>query len=206
MLNSPAPFPVVISAASGTGKTTVVSRLMREHPDVFHVSVSATTRAPRCGEIDGVHYHFSTQADFLRLIEDGLLLEWARVYEQFYGTPRAEIQRGAERGKITLLDIDVQGGMQVMSSVPGSVAVFLLPPSTQHLAARLQARGTDTEDTRAARLREAAQEIEQGMAAYDYLVINDHLDQCVATVWAIITAERAKAWRVHASRRSSEGV
>ncbi|MBN1423148.1 guanylate kinase [Candidatus Fermentibacteria bacterium] len=206
MLSSPSPFPVVISAPSGTGKTTLVQQLVTTHPEVFYVSVSATTRPLRGGEIDGIHYHFVTRDAFTRLIGDGLLLEWACVYDQFYGTPRAEIQRGTEGGRITLLDIDVQGGMQVMSSVPGSVAVFLLPPSLQDLASRLRTRGTDDEHAVATRLREATREIEQGMAAYDYLVINDKIDKCVDTVWSIIDAERSRAWRLNAVRRSSEGA
>ncbi|MCU0611153.1 MAG: guanylate kinase [Candidatus Eisenbacteria bacterium] len=205
-MSSPRPFPVVISAPSGTGKTTVVSRLARQHPELFHVSVSATTRARRGNEVDGVHYHFVTQEEFTRLIDAGLLLEWALVFGRHYGTPRREIDGAASQGKITLLDIDVQGGTQVLASVPGAVSVFLLPPSMDDLRGRLEARRTEGAETIASRLREASREIEQGIAAYDYVVVNDDLDACVGTVWAIIQAERARTWRLRAPCGSVEGV
>ena len=196
MWSSSTPFPVVISAASGTGKTTVVSRLTQAHPELFHVSVSATTRARRGHEVDGVHYHFMSADEFMALVDQGKLLEWARVYGHYYGTPRAEVEGAYEKGKIPLLDIDVQGGMQVMSAVPGTVSVFLLAPSMSDLHARLRTRGTDAESAVAGRLQEAPGEIEQGLATYDYVVINDDLTRCVDTVWAIVTAERARAWRI----------
>lgn len=206
MLNDPAPFPVVISAASGTGKTTVVNRLLETRPDLFCVSISATTRMPRGSEVDGVHYHFVSREEFTRLMDEGLLLEWARVYDHYYGTPRAEIEHAYAQGKIPLLDIDVQGGMQVMATVPGTVSVFLLPPSLESLSSRLRARGTEAETSIEARLKEAPHEIRQGVAVYDYLVINDDVNRCVEVVLAIITAEHSRAWRCRSPRGAQEEV
>ncbi len=195
MLSEVPPFVLVVSAPSGTGKTTVVQRLVRDHPGVFHVSVSATTRPPRGEEQDGVAYRFVTHEEFRHLIHEGLLLEWARVYQHFYGTPRGEVEGALAEGRIPILSIDVQGGMQVMASIPGCVGVFLLPPSLRELQRRLSLRGTEHGALLTERLREAPREIEQGLAAYDYIVVNDDLERCVETLWAIITAERARTWR-----------
>lgn len=203
MWSEPSLFPVVVSAASGTGKTTVVNKLAREFPELFVVSISVTTRPPRGDEVDGVHYHFVTHETFVGLIEAGQLLEWAKVYDHYYGTPLSEVEGAFARGKIPLLDIDVQGGMQIMAQVPGAVSVFLLPPSFEELRRRLHARGTDPEERVARRLECAPEEIRQGLSSYDYVVVNDDVEECVQTVVAIVRAERARSWRHRGERRDS---
>jgi guanylate kinase len=203
MLNERPVFPVIISAASGTGKTTVVNQLVRRKPNRFHASVSSTTRAPRGKERQGVEYHFVTKEEFLRLIETGMLYEWAFVHGHYYGTPVAEVETGLKSGKVVLLDIDFQGGWQLISSLPGAVSVFLLPPSLAELERRLAGRGTEDAETMARRLRKAGEEIERGIATYDYLVINDRFEGCVDIVTSIIDAEQAKRWRLSVNLNSN---
>lgn len=196
MLNERPVFPVIISAASGTGKTTVVKELVRRDPHRFYVSVSSTTRAPRGSERPGVEYHFVKEGRFLQLIESGMLYEWAMVHGHYYGTPATEVETGLTSGRVVLLDIDFQGGWQVISSVPGAVSLFLIPPSLAELERRLASRGTEDPDAMAQRLRKAGEEIERGVATYDYLVVNDHFEDCVDLVTSIINAEQARRWRL----------
>jgi guanylate kinase len=207
MLNERPVFPVVISAASGTGKTSVVNEMVRRAPHRFHVSISSTTRSPRGNERNGVEYHFVTEEAFLDLIERGMLYEWAIVHGHYYGTPAAEVQGGLKAGKVVLLDIDFQGGWQLISSVPGAVSLFLLPPSRAELKRRLAGRGTEDQKTLDRRLRNAGDEIERGLATYDYVVINDDFEDCVDTVTSIINAEQARRWRLNAYQAlsSTEG-
>jgi guanylate kinase len=196
MLNERPVFPVIVSAASGTGKTTVVNELVRREPQRFHVSVSSTTRAPRGREQPGIEYNFVTKRSFQQLIERGMLCEWAIVHGHYYGTPVTEVETGLESGRVVLLDIDFQGGWQVISSVPGAVSIFLLPPSLTDLERRLAGRGTEDEETMERRLRKAGEEIQRGIATYDYLVINDRLEVCVERVRSIINAEQSRRWRL----------
>ena len=165
----------IISAASGTGKTTLVSRVITNHPEI-RVSVSHTTRAPRGGEIAGQHYHFIDPNKFEQLIDEGAFLEYAMVYGNYYGTSIEGVKMLQENGFDVILEIDVQGAEQVRRCLPEAVSIFILPPSFQILAERLRGRGTDEPEIIEKRLNKARSEIEQSLL-FDYVVINDDLVQ-----------------------------
>ena len=165
----------IISAASGTGKTTLVSRVITNHPEI-RVSVSHTTRAPRGGEIAGQHYHFIDPNKFEQLIDEGAFLEYAMVYGNYYGTSIEGVKMLQENGFDVILEIDVQGAEQVRRCLPEAVSIFILPPSFQVLAERLRGRGTDEPEIIEKRLNKARSEIEQSLL-FDYVVINDDLVQ-----------------------------
>jgi guanylate kinase len=175
--------PVVLAAASGTGKTTLARRLVGDS-DRYVFSVSATTRSPRTGEVDGVDYHFLGSGDFERRAEDGTLVEWASVHGCLYGTPRAEIDDAARRGEHVVLDIDVQGARQIRASIEDAVLIFVLPPSVDIMMARLKGRGTEDREDIARRLRSALTEL-QALNDFDYVVVNDDLDECISEIRAI---------------------
>jgi guanylate kinase len=183
----------VVSGASGTGKSTLLSRAMRRIPDLGF-SVSVTTRGPRTGESDGVDYHFVDRARFAGLRDEGALLEHAEVYGTFYGTPRAPVEAAIEAGRSIVLDIDVQGAAQVRRSNPEAVSVFILPPSLASLRARLEARRTDSAEVIERRMREAAFQLER-CGDYDYLVMNDVLDTAAAQFEAVFLAELSRRAR-----------
>lgn len=189
------PFPVVLSAPSGVGKTTIAHRLMAARSDVGY-SVSCTTRQPRATETDGVDYTFLSDADFVARESEGEFAEWAVVHGQRYGTLRSEVQRVLDAGRYVLMDIDVQGAAQFIQSFPQSVLVFVLPPSVDALVERLRARNTETDAELAERLRNAHAEL-QDVDRYHYVVVNDNLDVAVDKVSAIIDAESSKRERVH---------
>ncbi|MBB4638737.1 guanylate kinase [Longimicrobium terrae] len=189
-----APFPLVLSAPSGAGKTTIAGRLRERRADVVF-SVSATTRSPRPGERDGVHYHFVDVDEFRRMIAGGELLEHAEVHGNFYGTPRSELRRAHAAGAFLLLDIDVQGAAQVRAAVPEAVLVFILPPSGRVLVQRLTGRGSEADEAVRRRLRNARDEIAEA-PRFDHVVLNDELDHAVADVEAILDG-RAGAVRPH---------
>src|SRR5579871_2657972 len=184
----------VLSAPSGTGKDTVIRRL-REQGVPIHVSVSVTTRAPRPGEIDGVHYHFISRQEYDRLLEQDELLEHAEVHGNWYGVPRKPAREWLAAGEDVLLKIDVQGASTVRQKVPNAIFIFLAPESISELNRRLSARHSETETERARRLADASYELTQ-QTWYDYRVVNrqGHLDEAVEKVKAIITAEHC---RVH---------
>ena len=175
--------PVVLAAASGTGKTTLARRLVGDS-DRYVFSVSATTRSPRAGEVDGVDYHFLDVGDFERRAEDGRLAEWASVHGCLYGTPRTEIDDAARRGEHVVLDIDVQGARQIRASIEDAVLIFVLPPSVDIMMARLKGRGTEGREDIARRLRSALTEL-QALKDFDYVVVNDDLDECISEIRAI---------------------
>jgi len=182
----------VLSAPSGTGKTTLTHRLLRRVPGI-RFSVSCTTRAPRPGERNGVDYHFVSPGRFADLRRKGEFLEWAEVDGAAYGTSRRRLKRHLERGEDVLLDIDTQGAAQVRRRIPGSVLVFLLPPGPATLRRRLRHRGTDPAIV-ARRLRLARREIGR-CGKYDYLVLNDRLERAYRDLEAIILAERSRTRR-----------
>lgn len=185
-------FPLVLSAPSGAGKTTIARRLRERRGDVVF-SVSATTRPPRQGERDGVDYHFVPEDDFRRMIAAGELIEWAQVHGAFYGTPRSNVDEAARNGRFLLLDIDVQGARLIRDAVPEAVHVFILPPSGRALVQRLVGRGSEDDARVQRRLRNALDEI--GTASeFDHVVVNDELDAAVRDVNAVMEG------RVHALR------
>ena len=175
----------IISAASGTGKTTLVSRLLKNHDDI-RVSISHTTRQPREGETHGVHYHFVPKEEFESLID-----QHANVFGNYYGTSIAGVNSLSEEGYDVILEIDVQGAAQVRKSLPEASSIFILPPSFEVLAQRLIGRGTDSEEVIQTRLSKARHEIEQSVL-FDYVVVNDDLDRAEADLFHIIKAGRLK--------------
>jgi guanylate kinase len=175
---------IVLSAPSGGGKSTVIHAL-REMDASLVYSVSATTRPPRPEEREGVDYYFLSRESFLDRIQADAFLEWAEVHGEMYGTLRSEIERALSRGKIILLDIDVQGGLAVKEKIPGAVLIFLYPPSLEVLGSRLRKRGTESEETLRIRLDAARQEMEVGKQ-YDFQVINRDLKETVLDVFTII--------------------
>ncbi len=187
-------FPLVLSAPSGAGKTTIARRLHDRRGDVVF-SVSATTRAPRPGERDGVDYHFVAEDGFRRMIAAGELMEWAKVHGCYYGTPLANVRQARERGEYLLLDIDVQGARQIRAAVPEAVHVFILPPSGEALVERLVGRGSEDDAKVQHRLRNALAEIATA-AEFDHVVVNDDLDAAVEDVNAVLEG-RVDALRAH---------
>ncbi len=175
---------VVLSAPSGAGKTSVAKRLVGGS-DGFVFSVSATTRPARAHEKDGVHYHFSGPSEFQAMLDAGELLEWAEVHGHRYGTPRENLRVAEERGQDLVMDIDVQGAMQVKTRVPEAVLVFILPPSGDALVERLRGRGTEDDEIVKRRLRNARGELE-GAVDFDHVVINEQLDRAVQEVRALV--------------------
>ena len=179
---------LVISGPSGTGKGTLIKRLMEEDPTLVF-SVSATTRAPRPGEINGVHYHFVTGEQYDQLVAEGAFVEYATVHGNRYGTLRSEVYQRLERGENVVLDIDVQGALNVIAHEKEKVSIFILPPSMKVLRERLTGRGTETDEAVERRLHNAIWEISQ-KDQYQYKVINDDLEDCVRKLQAIIAAEK----------------
>ncbi|MBN2417468.1 guanylate kinase [bacterium] len=174
----------VISSPSGGGKNSIISRVMRETPDLVY-SVSVTTRPPRNGEVHGNHYFFVTRDEFREHIENGAFLEWAEVHGEYYGTLRSQVEGQIAAGKRVILDIDVQGARSVKGNMPAAVTIFILPPSLEELRARLIKRGTETPDLIEKRLTIAGKEMEAA-SGYDYIVINNILDNAVRDVKTIL--------------------
>ncbi len=183
------PFPLILCAPTGTGKTTLARELLRRRDDVAF-SISATTRPPRPGERDGVDYHFLSDAEFDEMCEAGELLEWAHVHQWRYGTPKGNLRRAQEQGRHLLLDIDVQGARQVTQAVPGALAVFLLPPSFDRLLERLHSRGSESEEERVRRMRTALTELE-GAGAFEHVIVNDRLEDAIAALERILATGAA---------------
>ncbi len=182
---------LVLSSPSGAGKTSISRRLL-ETEDELTMSVSATTRPRRPGEVDGVDYHFIDQTDFQLMINRGEFLEYAKVFDNYYGTPRGPVDDVLSGGKDVLFDIDWQGTQQVADAAREDlVSVFILPPSTQELERRLMGRAQDSAEVVAQRMSKAADEISH-YREYDYIIVNRDLDESVEAVRAILTAERLK--------------
>ncbi len=178
--------PIVVSAASGTGKTSLCRRLLQTLSHTAR-SISYTTRIRRGEEVDGRDYHFVDDGQFDRMIEQGEFVEWAQVYTRRYGTGWRSVQQQLDEGLDVLLDIDVQGGLQIRDKLPNAVLIFLLPPSMAELRRRLENRAEDTAEAIQMRLAKARAEIRQSRS-YDYLVVNDDFDQAELDLRAIIRA------------------
>ena len=184
----------VMSSPSGAGKTTI-SRMLLERDEGIRMSVSATTRPMRPGEVDGRDYFFVSQEEFDRMVEEDAFYEWAHVFGNRYGTPKAQIREGLKTGQDYLFDIDWQGTQQLYQKDQQDVVrVFLLPPSIDELRRRLTGRGTDSAEVIAARMERAQSEISH-WDGYDYVVINDDVEKCYAKVVQILAAERLKRAR-----------
>lgn len=198
------PFPLVLSAPSGAGKTTIARKLLAIRKDVGY-SVSCTTRAPRPGERDGVDYHFLTPVAFERSVQQGEFAEWAEVHGKRYGTLKSEVEKVMAAGKHVMLDIDVQGARQLRQRFLQSVTIFVVPPSVEALVARLIGRKTESDETLSLRLRNAALELAEA-EQYQHVVVNDNLDHAVAQVSAIIDEETLKRERLPALGREVDRV
>lgn len=180
---------VVVSAPSGCGKSTVLARLMQIRKEL-HFSVSATTRSPRPGEAEGVHYFFVERAQFERMVREDAFLEYAEYVGNYYGTPRAAVEEQLDRGYDVYLDIEVRGAMQVKARCPDALLIFLMPPSMEALEQRLTGRGTDTPEVVQKRLQEAEREC-AAAGEFDYVVVNDEVDRAAAEISARIDEKRA---------------
>lgn len=181
---------IVVSGPSGAGKSTVIARLMREDPDIVF-SVSATTRPPREGEIDGKSYFFVTREKFQSMVENGELLEHAEYVGNCYGTPKAPVLASLKAGKSVLFDIEVQGAAQIKAQCPEAILIFVVPSDFSQIEKRLRARGTDSEEKIQGRLMQARRECERA-TNYDYVVLNDDPDRAADEMRSIITAEKCK--------------
>lgn len=180
---------VVLAGPTAVGKGTLVRALRERNPDVW-VSVSATTRAPRPGEIDGVHYHFVSEAEFDSLVEQGQMLEWAVVHGRHrYGTPREPVAEHLARGVPSILEIDLQGARQVRESMPEALFVFVAPPTWEELVSRLEGRGTENEEERRRRLATAREEL-AAADEFDVVVVNDDLEDAVEELERIVLGAR----------------
>lgn len=184
---------VVVSGFSGSGKGTIMKRLLEKY-DNYGLSISATTRQPREGETHGKEYFFQTTEEFEEMIKQGQLIEYAQYVGNYYGTPKAYVEEQRNRGKDVILEIEIQGAMKIKEQYPDTVLLFVTPPSAEELKRRLVGRGTETEDVIESRLVRAVQESE-GMELYDYLIVNDDLETCVDEVHAIIQSEHDRASR-----------
>ena len=183
----------VVSGFSGAGKGTVMKRLIQKYDD-YALSISVTTRNPREGERDGIEYFFKTKEEVEAMIENDEFLEYARYVDNYYGTPRFYVEEMLAKGKNVILEIEIQGAMQIKAKNQDAVLVFVTPPSFEELRNRLVGRGTETADVIESRLRRASEEAE-GMPSYDFILVNDQVEDCVDRLHQIILSERAKAQR-----------
>ena len=185
---------IVLSGFSGGGKGTVMKALLEQYPEDYALSISATTRSPRAGEKDGREYFFKTREAFEQMIVDEQLLEYAEYVGNYYGTPLSYVEEQMRAGKNVILEIEMQGALKVKERFPDTLLLFLTPPDVEELIKRLRGRGTEDEETINARLTQAIKE-SAVMDKYDYLVINDQLDDCVEEIHHIISSEQQKMTR-----------
>ena len=184
----------IISGPAGSGKGTIVSRVRELAP--FDFSVSATTRNPRPGEIDGVHYHFLTKEQFEEKIASGEMLEHAKYSENYYGTPKAPVDKALDEGKNIILEIEVQGALQVKEKMPEAIMIFIMPPNYETLLARIRGRGTETEEVIQKRMKQSHFEIEN-FHNYDYVVVNqtDGIEKAAENILDIMKVESLRTSR-----------
>ena len=185
---------IVVSGFSGSGKGTLMKELLGRYPDTYALSISATTRSPREGEIDGREYFFVSKDEFEKMIAKGELIEYAKYVENYYGTPRGYVETKLNEGKDVILEIEIQGALNVKKLFPDTLLLFVTPPSAEELKKRLVGRGTETMDVIESRMNRACEEAE-GMENYDYLIINDNLEDCVEEMHSIIRGEHRRSSR-----------
>ena len=185
---------IVVSGFSGSGKGTLMKELLTRYPDTYALSISATTRSPREGEVDGREYFFVSKDEFEKMIAKGELIEYAKYVENYYGTPRDYVEKKLDEGKDVILEIEIQGALNVKKMFPDTLLLFVTPPSAEELKKRLVGRGTETMDVIESRMDRACEEAE-GMENYDYLIVNDSLDRCVEEIHSIIRGEHRRSSR-----------
>lgn len=184
---------IVVSGPSGAGKGTICAALREKFPNI-HYSISMTTRQPRKGEVDGVNYYFADNARFEQLLAEDAFLEHAKVYDHYYGTPKKYVYGQLEKGEHVMLEIDIQGAMQVKKRYPQGVFIYVVPPSRDVLEKRLRGRQTDSEEVIEGRLAKAREELDW-IGQYDYLIVNDDLDTAIANATAVLQAELCRTQR-----------
>ncbi|HEX3014955.1 MAG TPA: guanylate kinase [Desulfobacteria bacterium] len=184
---------IVLSGPSGAGKGTLCKELVAAVPNL-HVSVSATTRPPRRGEVNGKHYYFVSDQEFAALLQENKLLEYAEYCGKYYGTPQSEVEKAINTGKDIILEIEIQGALKVKEKFPHGIFIFIVPPSLDELAARISKRGTESQAAIRQRLTQASRELEY-VSEYDYVVVNDKIETAVEKLKAILTAEKCKVKR-----------
>lgn len=181
---------IVISGASGVGKSSVIAEVLKRRDNIYF-SVSWTTRSPRTGEVDGINYHFTDRDGFEKRITEGDFLEYAQYVGNFYGTSRSLVEEKLQAGQDVLLDIEVQGAEQVKVNCPEAILLFVIPPSFEELEKRLRLRGTDDEGKILGRLTRAREEMRE-IERYDYIIVNDTIETAAEEVLSILTAERCR--------------
>ncbi|KUK35062.1 MAG: Guanylate kinase [Caldanaerobacter subterraneus] len=184
---------IVLSGPSGAGKGTICKALMEKEKDL-KLSISATTRPPRSGEIEGKNYFFKSEEEFEKMIENDSFLEWAKVYGHYYGTPKDFVLKNLDEGNDVVLEIDIQGALKIKEKFPEGVFIFILPPSMEELKNRIKKRGTETEEEIIKRFKSAYEELNY-VSRYNYVVINDSVEEAVEKIKAIIIAEKCRVDR-----------
>ena len=179
---------IVVSGFSGAGKGTLMKRLLEKYEETYALSVSATTRRSREGEVDGREYFFKTKEEFEKMIAKAELIEYARYVENYYGTPKTYVEEQLNAGKDVILEIEIQGALKVKKAFPDTLLLFVVPPNAEELKRRLIRRGTESREVIESRLKRAVEESE-GMEEYDYLIVNDDLEACVEQMHCIIRSQ-----------------
>ena len=185
---------LVLSGFSGSGKGTVVKEVMKKYSDTYALSISATSRQPRPGERDGIEYFFKTREEFEEMIAKDELVEYAQYVSNYYGTPKAYVEEQLAAGKDVILEIEIQGALKIKKKFPDTLLLFMTPPSAGELKDRLVGRGTEAMDVVESRLARAVEEA-QGIEEYDYLIVNDDLDECVERFHQIVSNEHYRVSR-----------
>ena len=185
---------IIISGFSGTGKGTAIKKLLELYPNDYCLSISATTRNPREGEVHGREYFFKTKEDFEEMIMKQELIEYTQYVDNYYGTPKEYVEDQMDAGHNIILEIEIDGALNVKKLYPDALLIFLLPPSIKELEKRLRERGTESEDVIADRIKRASEE-SKVIREYDYVVVNDTIDDCVSTIHNIVEIEGLKVYR-----------